>query len=74
MNYSNEQINMIINRCENIVNDISIKHNYNENIKHLLYIIIPAFLLKYELRNEKQTVISTFFAINRLRFIFFPFL
>jgi len=56
MNYSNEQINMIINRCEDIVNNISKKHNYNENIKHLLYIIIPAFLLKYELRNEKQII------------------
>lgn len=56
MNYSNEQINMIIDRCKNIVENISIKYNYNENIKHLLYVIVPVFLIKYEIRNEREII------------------
>ena len=57
--YTNEQFNMIINKYKNITNEITNLYNYPENIKHLLYIIIPAFVIKYKLENE-IIIIDTF--------------
>ena len=31
-----------------IVDEISLKYNYPDNIKHLLYVILPAFVIKYK--------------------------
>ena len=36
-----------------LVDEISNKYNYDSNIKHLLYLIIPAFITKYTLSKEK---------------------
>lgn len=51
--YTNEQFNLILNKYKNITDEISSNYNYPENIRHLLYIIIPAFIIKYNLENER---------------------
>ena len=35
-----------------IVDEIGLKYNYPDNIKHLLYVILPAFVIKYGIRKE----------------------
>ena len=42
-----------------IVKEISNKYNYNSNITHLLYLIIPAFIQKYSLSKE-TLILNTF--------------
>lgn len=42
----------IIERYSKLVEDISLKYNYDSNIKHLLYLIIPAFSIKYKYREK----------------------
>ena len=42
----------LINRYINIINSISITNNYDNNIKHLLYLIIPAFITKYKYKEQ----------------------
>lgn len=51
--YTNEQFNLILNKYKNLTDEISNNYNYPENIRHLLYIIIPAFIIKYNLENER---------------------
>lgn len=41
------------------INDLANKYQYNSNITHLLYLIIPAFISKYSLSKE-QLILSTF--------------
>ena len=43
----------IIEREKEFINNISDKYNYDDNIKHLLLIIIPAFIIKYGIDKEK---------------------
>lgn len=42
----------LINRYINIIDSISITNNYDNNIKHLLYLIIPAFITKYKYKEQ----------------------
>ncbi len=42
-----------------LVNEISDKYGYDDNIKHLLYLIIPAFVTKYSIYKE-NLIINTF--------------
>lgn len=42
----------IIERYSKLVEAISLKYNYDSNIKHLLYLIIPAFSIKYKYREK----------------------
>jgi len=42
-----------------LIDEISIKYNYDSNIKHLLYLIIPAFITKYTISKERL-VLNTF--------------
>jgi len=51
--------NIIIEREKKYIDEISSRYNYDENIKHLLYIIIPAFIIKYG-SNKEQMVLNTF--------------
>lgn len=53
MNYSSEFINKLINDEIIFCDNISIKYSYPENITHLLYVIIPAFVLKYGIGNRR---------------------
>ena len=51
--------NAIIEREKKYVDEISNLYQYDENIKHLLYIIIPAFVIKYGI-NKEHIIINTF--------------
>ncbi|MBR4261909.1 MAG: hypothetical protein IKQ35_00910 [Bacilli bacterium] len=45
-------INSFLNKYIDFVNNISNNNNYQENIKHVLYLIIPAFVVKYGFKYE----------------------
>lgn len=47
-------INEFLNRYISFVENLSYKYNYDANIKHVLYIIVPSFILKYDIRNERK--------------------
>lgn len=51
--------NQILEREKNFIDTISETYQYDSNIRHLLYIIIPAFLLKYGMQKETM-ILSTF--------------
>ena len=50
------------------VNELQHKYQYNTNITHLLYLIIPAFIHKYSLAKE-QLILNTF---NQIKIIISP--
>ena len=45
-------INSLIERYVLFVDEISKKNHYENNIRHLLYLIVPAFVLKYGVNSE----------------------
>ena len=51
--------NNLVNKYIPLVDEVSNKYNYNSNIKHLLYLIIPAFITKYTYK-EERLIINTF--------------
>lgn len=51
--------NNLVNKYIPLVDEISNKYNYNPNIKHLLYLIIPAFVTKYTIK-EERLITNTF--------------
>ena len=51
--------NLIIEREKPIIDEICDLYHYDSNIRHLLYIIIPAFIMKYGFDKEK-VIINTF--------------
>lgn len=59
MNYSDNYINKLIDSEIDFSNRLALKYNYPDNITHLLYIIIPAFILKYGL-NYRSFIESSF--------------
>ena len=59
MNYSDNYLNNIIENSINFVDNSLLKFNYNNDIKQLLYIIIPSFILKYGIEN-KNKIFHTF--------------
>lgn len=44
----------VLNRYLKFVDNLSIKFNYNNNIRHVLYIIVPSFIIKYGIKNERK--------------------
>lgn len=50
---------MIIEKEKQFIDDISDKYNYDSNIRHLLYLIIPAFIIKYG-NNREKLILNTF--------------
>ena len=42
----------MIDKYIEVVNEISLKYDYPDNIKHLLYVILPAFVVKYGINKE----------------------
>lgn len=52
MNQAN--INEFLNKYIEFTNNLSDKYNYPVNIKHVLYLIIPAFIIKYGIKEEKN--------------------
>ena len=59
MNLNQENINSFIDKYVFFVDEISKQFNYSENIKHLLYLIVPAFIVKYGTSNE-STILNCF--------------
>ena len=51
--------NLVIEREIPLIDEICDNYNYDSNIRHLLYIIIPAFIIKYGVNREKL-VLNTF--------------
>jgi len=45
--------NVVIEREKAFIDRISNEYNYDNNIRHLLYVIIPAFVIKYGINKEK---------------------
>lgn len=45
--------NLVIAREKQFIDDICNKYNYDSNIRHMLYVIIPAFIIKYGVAKEK---------------------
>lgn len=44
--------NNVIEREKTFIDEISDKYHYDNNVRHLLYVIIPAFVVKYGLSKE----------------------
>jgi len=59
MDLNNSNINLILNKYINFTNKLCLDNNYDNNIRHLLYIIIPAFIIRYGINNEK-TILDCF--------------
>ena len=51
--------NMLIEREKEFIDKISDEYQYDSNIRHLLYIMIPAFIMKYGANYEKL-ILNTF--------------
>lgn len=51
--------NMIIEKEKPFIDRISDRYKYDSNIRHLLYIIIPAFIIKYGI-NKENLILNTF--------------
>ncbi len=45
--------NLVIQQEKAFIDNICDRYNYDNNIRHLLYIIIPAFIIKYGFNKEK---------------------
>ena len=51
--------NLVIEKEKDFIDQISDNYGYDSNIRHLLYIIIPAFIIKYGISKEKL-ILNTF--------------
>jgi len=56
---TDEYLNALINQEIEYSNNLSKKYNYQDNITHLLYLIIPAFIIKYG--NNHKSIIEKCF-------------
>lgn len=59
MEINNDNINIFLNKYVEFVNNLCVKNNYPINIKHVLYLIVPAFVLKYGIEEERN-ILSCF--------------
>lgn len=59
MNINNNLLNDLFKMTKDIIHKELNKYNYNSDIIHLLYIIIPAFIIKYNIKNQNK-IINTF--------------
>ena len=53
----------LVHRYFSFVEDISEKYGYDSNIKHLLFLIIPAFVKKYSIHKE-NLILNTFRSVK----------
>ena len=51
--------NLVIQKEKEVIDQICTSYHYDNNIRHMLYVIIPAFIIKYGINKEKL-VINTF--------------
>ena len=54
MNIDQSKINEFLNKYINFTNRICHENDYPNNIRHVLYLIIPAFIIKYGLKHENK--------------------
>jgi hypothetical protein len=54
MNIDQSNINELLNKYIGFTNRICEENQYPNNIKHVLYLIIPAFVIKYGLKHESM--------------------
>ena len=54
-------INLVIEKEKIFIDQISDAYGYDDNIRHLLYMIIPAFIVKYGFNKEKMIKNHLFF-------------
>lgn len=59
MNINQDNINDFLNKYIEFTNNLSDKYNYSSNIIHVLYLIIPAFVIKYGIKEERN-ILSCF--------------
>ncbi len=59
MELNQNNINSFLEKYITLNDKICDKYNYHTNIKHLLYLIIPAFVIKYGVKEEK-TILDVF--------------
>lgn len=59
MNISNENINVFLDKYVNFINEFCNRKNYPDNIRHVFYLVIPAFVIKYGLK-EEANILSCF--------------
>lgn len=59
MNLNQDNINPFLNKYIIFVNEVSDMFQYDLNVRHLLYLIVPAFIAKYGASNE-GTVLRCF--------------
>lgn len=50
---NNVNINFLFDKYSTFVNSVSDKYNYDNNIRHLISLLLIAFVMKYDIRNEK---------------------
>ena len=46
------EMKMLLTKYVSFIDEVSLKYHYLDNIKHLLYVIVPAFVIKYGLKRE----------------------
>ena len=51
--------NLVISKEKEFVDRLCTLNNYDNNIKHLLYVIVPAFVIKYGV-NKENIILNTF--------------
>ena len=51
-------LNELMNRSQKSVTSLIAKYHYPSNIGHLLYLIVPAFIIKYGIQNERYILNS----------------
>jgi len=59
MNINNENVNEFLDKYIAFVNDLCEKKKYPNNLRHVLYLIVPAFIIKYGLK-EENNILSCF--------------
>ncbi len=59
MDLNQDNVNSFIDKYILYVDNISKEFEYTDNIKHLLYLIVPAFVIKYGVNNE-STILNCF--------------
>ena len=50
----NLDVNFLLNKYTSFVDSISLEYGYDNNLKHLLSFIVPSFIIKYGILNEKM--------------------
>ncbi len=59
MNLSQTNINAFLDKYINFVERVCIRRDYPNNVRHVLYLIVPAFIIKYGIR-EEGTILKCF--------------